>query len=77
VLTNPYQVGARVADGELVFGGNIGAPGAVRDLPQDMLAMEARKGAPQPGDLREFHSLAATYAAVRAAEPCMLAMPIG
>lgn len=49
VLATPYQVGARMADGALVKGGNI-EPLVPDDVyEQTLLAMSTRRGAPQPG----------------------------
>ncbi|MBN1459650.1 MAG: recombinase family protein [Armatimonadetes bacterium] len=49
ILTTPYQVGARVADGELVFGGNVEPLIPFELYRKTMIAMDSRKGAPQPG----------------------------
>lgn len=51
VLSTPWQVGARVADGELMFGGNIEAIVPFEVYRKTMIAMEARKGQSQAGRL--------------------------
>jgi site-specific DNA recombinase len=49
ILTTPLQVGARVADGELVFGGNVEPLIPYEVFRKTTLAVEARKGGPQRG----------------------------
>lgn len=49
ILSTPWQVGARVADGEFVFGGNIEPLIPMEVFRKTMLAMEARKRRSQAG----------------------------
>lgn len=48
-LNTPLQVGARLIDGELIFGGNIEPLVPLEVYQKTMAAMEARKGHPQAG----------------------------
>jgi hypothetical protein len=70
IPATPYQVGARVADGELVFGGNVEPLVPFEVHRKTMIAMEARERAPNPAGPRGYRSRAAMCAVGHVVVPC-------